>query len=212
MMETASVTEVRLHAEHPLQNTAESPSPRRKPGSSSLNFLDSGVRRNDDRVDKSFLGRCIAFLFCILFVSVVNPALAKEAAPLAQDEAVEKRMVAISSELRCLVCQNESLSASNAELAHDLRREIRSQITAGKSDGEIREFMVSRYGDFVLYRPPLKGTTLLLWFGPALFFAVGLVALIRYLRRRNAAIKDAPLSANEQAEVDRLLSAKETKD
>ena len=212
MMETASVTEVRLHAEHPLQNTAESPSPRRKPGSSSLNFLDSGVRRNDDRVDKSFLGRCIAFLFCILFVSVVNPALAKEAAPLAQDEAVEKRMVAISSELRCLVCQNESLSASNAELAHDLRREIRSQITAGKSDGEIREFMVSRYGDFVLYRPPLKGTTLLLWFGPALFFAVGLVALIRYLRRRNAAIKDAPLSADEQAEVDRLLSAKETKD
>ena len=212
MMETASVTEVRLHAEHPLQNTAESPSPRRKPGSSSLNFLDSGVRRNDDRVDKSFLGRCIAFLFCILFVSVVNPALAKEAAPLAQDEAVEKRMVAISSELRCLVCQNESLSASNAELAHDLRREIRSQITAGKSDGEIREFMVSRYGDFVLYRPPLKGTTLLLWFGPALFFAVGLVALIRYLRRRNLAIKDAPLSADEQAEVDRLLSAKETKD
>jgi cytochrome c-type biogenesis protein CcmH len=212
MMETASVTEVRLHAEHPLQNTAESPSPRRKPGSSSLNFLDSGVRRNDDRVDKSFLGRCIAFLFCILFVSVVNPALAKEAAPLAQDEAVEKRMVAISSELRCLVCQNESLSASNAELAHDLRREIRSQITAGKSDGEIREFMVSRYGDFVLYRPPLKGTTLLLWFGPALFFAVGLVALIRYLRRRNLAIKDAPLSADEQAELDRLLSAKDPKD
>ena len=212
MMETASVTEVRLHAEHPLQNTAESPSPRRKPGSSSLNFLDSGVRRNDDRVDKSFLGRCIAFLFCILFVSVVNPALAKEAAPLAQDEAVEKRMVAISSELRCLVCQNESLSASNAELAHDLRREIRSQITAGKSDGEIREFMVSRYGDFVLYRPPLKGTTLLLWFGPALFFAVGLVALIRYLRRRNLAIKDAPLNATEQAELDRLLSAKDPKD
>ena len=212
MMETASVTEVRLHAEHPLQNTAESPSPRRKPGSSSLNFLDSGVRRNDDRVDKSFLGRCIAFLFCILFVSVVNPALAKEAAPLAQDEAVEKRMVAISSELRCLVCQNESLSASNAELAHDLRREIRSQITAGKSDGEIREFMVSRYGDFVLYRPPLKGTTLLLWFGPALFFAVGLVALIRHLRRRNLVIKDAPLNATEQAELDRLLSAKDPKD
>ena len=212
MMETASVTEVRLHAEHPLQNTAESPSPRRKPGSSSLNFLDSGVRRNDDRVDKSFLGRCIAFLFCILFVSVVNPALAKEAAPLAQDEAVEKRMVAISSELRCLVCQNESLSASNAELAHDLRREIRSQITAGKSDGEIREFMVSRYGDFVLYRPPLKGTTLLLWFGPALFFAVGLVALIRYLRRRNLVIKDAPLTATEQAELERLLSAKDPKD
>ena len=153
----------------------------------------------------------IAFLG-VLCVSVVNPAFSKEAAPLAQDEAVEKRLVDISSELRCLVCQNESLSASNAELAHDLRREIRSQIAAGKSDGEIREFMVSRYGDFVLYRPPLKGTTLLLWFGPALFFAVGLVALIRYLRRRNLAIKDAPLNATEQAELDRLLSAKDPKD
>ena len=207
MMETASVTEVRLHAEHPLQNTAESPSPRRKPGSSSLNFLDSGVRRNDDRVDKSFLGRCIAFLFCILFVSVVNPALAKEAAPLAQDEAVEKRMVAISSELRCLVCQNESLSASNAELAHDLRREIRSQITAGKSDGEIREFMVSRYGDFVLYRPPLKGSTLLLWFGPLLLLLVALVAMIRYLRWRASAPEATPLTDAQRRQADRLLDS-----
>ena len=207
MMETASVTEVRLHAEHPLQNTAESPSPRRKPGSSSLNFLDSGVRRNDDRVDKSFLGRCIAFLFCILFVSVVNPALAKEAAPLAQDEAVEKRMVAISSELRCLVCQNESLSASNAELAHDLRREIRSQITAGKSDGEIREFMVSRYGDFVLYRPPLKAATVLLWFGPLALVLVGLGALVRILRRRGREVPPADLSAAEASQADALLAS-----
>ena len=143
---------------------------------------------------------------------MVNTGFAKEAAPLAQDELTEKRLQAISSELRCLVCQNESLAGSNAELAHDLRREIRTLIQDGKSDNEIMEFMVSRYGDFVLYRPPLKGTTLLLWFGPALFFAVGLIALIRYLRRRNLAIKDAPLSADEQAELDRLLSAKDPKD
>jgi len=148
---------------------------------------------------------------CVLCVSVVNPAFSKEAAPLAQDEATEKRLVAISSELRCLVCQNESLSGSNAELAHDLRREIRTQIAAGRSDAEIRDFMVSRYGDFVLYRPPLKGTTLLLWFGPGLLFVGGLVALIRYLRRRNSAIKDAPLSAQEREELERLLSAKEPK-
>ena len=146
------------------------------------------------------------------FASALSlPLHAKEASPLARDEAAEKRLNAISSELRCLVCQNESLSASNAELAHDLRREIRSQIAAGKSDGEIRDFMVSRYGDFVLYRPPLKGTTLLLWFGPGLLFVGGLVALIRYLRRRDSAIKDAPLSAQEQAELERLLSAKEPK-
>lgn len=153
----------------------------------------------------------VGFLAALVCLMAGNPLLAKEAAPLAQDEAVEKRMVAISSELRCLVCQNESLSASNAELANDLRREIRSQIAAGKSDGEIRDFMVSRYGDFVLYRPPLKGTTLLLWFGPGLLFVGGLVALIRYLRRRNSAIKDLPLSAREQEELDRLLTAKEPK-
>lgn len=153
----------------------------------------------------------VGFLAALVCLMAGNPLLAKEAALLAQDEATEKRLVAISSELRCLVCQNESLSGSNAELAHDLRREIRSQIAAGRSDGEIRDFMVSRYGDFVLYRPPLKATTLLLWFGPGLFFVGGLVALIRYLRRRNSAIKDAPLSAQEQEELDRLLTAKEPK-
>jgi cytochrome c-type biogenesis protein CcmH len=153
----------------------------------------------------------VGFLAALVCLMAGNPLLAKEAVPLAQDEAAEKRLVVISSELRCLVCQNESLSGSNAELAHDLRREIRTQIAAGKSDGEIRDFMVSRYGDFVLYRPPLKGTTLLLWFGPGLLFVGGLVALIRYLRRRNSAIKDAPLSTREQEELDRLLTAKEPK-
>ena len=153
----------------------------------------------------------VAGLVALVCLLAGSPLLAKEAAPLAQDEATEKRLVAISSELRCLVCQNESLSGSNAELAHDLRREIRAQIKDGKTDSEIRDFMVSRYGDFVLYRPPLKGTTLLLWFGPGLLFIGGLLALLRYLRRRNSAIKDAPLSAQEQAELERLLSAKEPK-
>ena len=152
-----------------------------------------------------FLGFFIAFLFAL-------PLQAREAVPMAADAATEQRLVAISSELRCLVCQNESIAGSNAELANDLRREIRTMIRDGKSDAEIMDFMVSRYGDFVRYRPPLKGSTLLLWFGPALFFAVGLVALIRYLRRRNLAIKDAPLTATEQAELERLLSAKDPKD
>ena len=136
---------------------------------------------------------------------------AKEASPLAQDEAVEKRMVDISSELRCLVCQNESLSGSHAELANDLRREIRTLISDGKSDNEIMDFMVSRYGDFVRYRPPLKGTTLLLWFGPVLLFIGGLATLILYLRRRNLAIRDTPLSAKEQQQAERLLNVKESR-
>lgn len=134
---------------------------------------------------------------------------AKEAAPLAQDEAVEKRLVEISSELRCLVCQNESLSGSHAELANDLRREIRTLIKDGKSDAEIMDFMVSRYGDFVRYRPPLKGTTVLLWFGPALLLIGAVIGLFLYLRRRDETIKDTPLSADEQVQADSLLNIKE---
>ena len=134
---------------------------------------------------------------------------AKEAVPLAQDETTEKRLVDISAELRCLVCQNESLSASHAELANDLRREIRTLIKDGKSDSEIMDFMVSRYGDFVRYRPPLKASTWLLWFGPALLFVGGIAALFIYLRRRNTAIDDSPLSAAEQQQADRLLDRKD---
>ena len=136
---------------------------------------------------------------------------AREAAPLAPDEATEKRLAAISSELRCLVCQNESLSGSHAELANDLRREIRTLIQDGKSDAEIMDFMVSRYGDFVRYRPPLKGTTLLLWFGPGLLLVGGLGALLIYLCRRSKAINDSPLSAEEQQQAERLLNVKEPK-
>ena len=136
---------------------------------------------------------------------------AGEARPLAEDELAEKRLLAISSELRCLVCQNESLAGSNAELAGDLRREIRTLIKDGRSDGEIMEFMVSRYGDFVRYRPPVKGTTLLLWFGPGLLFIVGLAALVLYLRRRARALNDTPLSAEEQRRADALLQEHDTR-
>jgi cytochrome c-type biogenesis protein CcmH len=111
-------------------------------------------------------------------------ATAREAAPIAADVAIEKRMVAISEELRCLVCQNESLSGSHAELAQDLRREIRKMIGEGKTDQEILDFMVARYGDFVRYRPPMKPTTWLLWGGPFALLAGGLGVLIAFLRRR----------------------------
>jgi len=141
------------------------------------------------------------FIFSIFAL----PAVAKEATPLAPDEVTEKRLIAISSELRCLVCQNESLSGSSAELAYDLRREIRAMIKDGKSDSEIMDFMVGRYGDFVRYRPPLKAVTLALWFGPGLLFVGGLTTLVVYLRRRNKAIIDTPLSASEQHEADLLL-------
>ena len=122
------------------------------------------------------------WLLALFAVLTVGAAHAGEAAPLAEDPALEARLIAISEELRCLVCQNESLAGSRADLANDLRREIRGLIKEGKSDKEIMDFMVGRYGDFVRYRPPVKPTTWLLWAGPFLFLAVGVAALIGFLR------------------------------
>jgi cytochrome c-type biogenesis protein CcmH len=133
-------------------------------------------------------------------------ALARDAAPLAEDPAVEARLVHISEELRCLVCQNESLAGSRADLALDLKREIRSLIKQGKSDQEIRDFLVSRYGDFVLYRPPVKPTTWLLWAGPFVLMAGGLIALIAFLRGRKPA--ETALTPEEQRRADALLHDK----
>ena len=150
----------------------------------------------------------LAGLIASLMCALLSPlASAGEAAPLAADAATEKRMVAISSELRCLVCQNESIAGSNAELANDLRREIRTLIHDGRSDSEIMEFMVNRYGDFVRYRPPLKATTLLLWFGPLLLFVVALVSMVRYLRQRATAPADLPLSGEQRRQAERLLNS-----
>ena len=143
---------------------------------------------------------------------------AKEAVPLADDPVAEKRLMAISAELRCLVCQNQNIADSNAELAQDLRREIRGMIQEGQSDRQIMDFMVARYGDFVLYRPPVKTNTFLLWFGPLLILVVGLGALLRYLRRRNqsAGVRAASdLSEADRQRAESLLQAarpSETKD
>lgn len=115
-------------------------------------------------------------------------AVAAEAQPLAQDPVVEKRLNAISENLRCLVCQNESLAGSRADLAEDLRREVRHLILSGKSDQEVIEFLVARYGDYVLYDPPFKATTLLLWVGPFIVLAGGLLGLIIFLRRRSRSL------------------------
>ena len=113
-------------------------------------------------------------------------AQANEAQPLAEDPVVEKRMVAISEELRCLVCQNESLADSHAPLAMDLKREIRQMMEQGQSDAQIRDFLRQRYGDFVNYNPPLRASTLLLWAGPLLLLAAGGFVVWRTVRSRAA--------------------------
>lgn len=134
------------------------------------------------------------------------PAFAQQqAAPLAEDPVVEQRLIHIATELRCLVCQNESLAGSQAPLAQDLRREVRELIKQGKTDREIKDFLVSRYGDFVLYRPEFKPSTWLLWVGPFLLLFVGLFALVRFLKKRSALVVDAPLSEEEKKRAEALL-------
>lgn len=120
--------------------------------------------------------RITALVFCAALMTSVNAA---------DDEAVEGRVKRIAGELRCLVCQNQTIADSNAALAEDLRRQVREMIAAGRSDAEIIAFMTQRYGDFVLYRPPLKETTALLWFGPLLLLVLGGGALWWTLRRRS---------------------------
>ena len=130
---------------------------------------------------------------------------AKEAVPVAENPEIEQRMIALSEELRCLVCQNETIAASRADFANDLRREIREQISANKSDKEIIDFRVARYGDFVLYRPPVKSTTLLLWFGPFILLLGGAIALLVYLKQRRKQIQEPQLSDQELKHTEDLL-------
>ena len=127
------------------------------------------------------LGRCL-LLSCALWSA--GPALAKEATPAVDDPVLEARMHAITSELRCLVCQNETIAASTSGLAEDLRREVREQLKRGVSNEQVVQYMTDRYGDFVRYRPPFKATTALLWIGPVALLVLGLGALAFVLRRR----------------------------
>jgi cytochrome c-type biogenesis protein CcmH len=141
-------------------------------------------------------------LLALLFALVCS-VLARDAA--LSDEAVEKRLFEISSELRCLVCQNESLSSSGAALAADLRERIRAMILDGRSDAEIEDFMTSRYGDFILYRPRLKSDTFLLWFGPAFLIVGALAAFILQLKRRALSAPVSALGAKKRARAEALL-------
>ena len=127
------------------------------------------------------------------------------AADAPMSPAVQARWDHIAAELRCLVCQNESLASSNAELAVDLRRELRGLIEQGRSDDDIRSFLVSRYGDFVLYKPEVKPVTWLLWFGPFVLLLGALAVALRLMRRKAAA--PAPLTDSERARVRQLLES-----
>ena len=150
--------------------------------------------------------RGAALLLALALAVAGAPALAAEAQPTERDSVAAARAVKLAEKLRCLVCQNQSIADSNAELAQDLRGQVREQIAAGKTDDEIVAYMVARYGDFVMYEPPLKTTTLLLWAGPALLVLGGFVGLARFLARRRAAPAVADLSPEERQRAERLLA------
>ena len=148
--------------------------------------------------------KLLALLLCLM----PGMALAQEARPLGENPAVEARLKQLAVELRCLVCQNQTLADSNAPLAEDLRREVREMIAKNMTDDQIIEFLVTRYGDFVRYRPPFKVTTLLLWVGPFLLLAAGAAVLMVSLRRRALKTEEGTLSQEEQARATQLLEGK----
>src|SRR6184192_4911447 len=140
---------------------------------------------------------CISICFALVVI-------AKDAQPN-EDPQIVARMKNLTEQLRCLVCQNETLADSRADLAEDLRKEIREQMKAGKSDQEIIAFLTQRYGDFVLYKPPVKATTYLLWFGPFVLLFAGTGVLYRYLKRRRELIDDKPLTIDERKRAEEIL-------
>ena len=155
-------------------------------------------------------------LLSVLLLCAIVPSLlaqVRRPEPVRGDAALEARLNKLSQELRCLVCQNETLADSRADLAEDLRDEIREQMKAGKSDKEIIAFLTERYGQFILYRPQVTPTTYLLWFGPFVLLLGGLAILFYYIKQRRDHIAEQPLSSDERRRAEELLrsgSGKET--
>ena len=148
----------------------------------------------------------LALLLLCLIPSFATAQVQEEERP-SDDPVIEARLAKLSKELRCLQCQNQTLADSPAGLAADLRREIRAQMEAGKSDQEVVAFLTQRYGDFILYKPRVTFTTYLLWFGPFVLLLGGLYVLFRYIRQRRDSIPEQPLSADERRRAEELLAA-----
>ena len=162
-------------------------------------------QRSTETLPRHFVTTFIFFTIIVAaLLSLPGSAMAKDAQPN-EDPQIEQRMKNLTEQLRCLVCQNETLADSRADLAEDLRKQIREQMKAGKSDQEIIAYLTDRYGDFVLYKPPVKKTTYLLWFGPFLFLFVGTGVLFLFLKRRREMIAEEPLTAEERKRAEDIL-------
>jgi len=155
----------------------------------------------------------MARFIAMLLFALASVAHAGEAQPVAADPVLEARVSKLAQELRCLVCQNQTLEDSHAPLAIDLKNQVRDMLASGRSESEVVEYLVARYGDFVLYRPPLKATTLLLWIGPLLLLAISLLALLHHIRRGTAASPDdGRIDAEAARRADALLGLEPGKD
>ena len=150
--------------------------------------------------------RWVVLLLSFLVAMSSAGVWAKEAQPMSADPEMEKQVNDIAKELRCLVCQNQTIADSHADLAVDLKNQVRQMVASGKTQKEIVDYMVQRYGDFVRYRPPVKPTTYLLWVGPFILLIAGVILLVSNLRKRKRVIADAPLSADESERLKSLLS------
>lgn len=151
------------------------------------------------------LNKLLSLLAASLLICSLNIG-AQEARPMQDNAAVEVQVQRLASQLRCLVCQNQTLADSHAELAQDLVQEIREMAAKGMTDKEIIDYLVARYGDFVRYRPPLKASTVLLWLGPFALLLAGGFGLFIQIRRRQAMVVDAPLTEEEVRKVRELLN------
>ena len=151
----------------------------------------------------------LRFFLLLLICLLPSFALAQvqEQEVPSDDPVIEQRLANLSKELRCLQCQNQTLADSPAGLAADLRKEIRAQMKAGKSDQEIVAFLTQRYGDFILYKPRVTYTTYLLWFGPFVLLIGGLFVLFNYIRQRRDSLPDNPLTADERRRAEELLAS-----
>ena len=149
-------------------------------------------------------------ILIVLIMAVTSTSFAKEAVPTAEDPELEKKVNEISAELRCLVCQNQTIADSHAALAVDLKNQVREMVREGKTRDDVVDYMVARYGDFVRYRPPVKPETYLLWIGPFLLLAGGIVLLMVNLKRRKAMVVDTPLSEEEHQKLDSILHAEKS--
>ncbi len=147
-------------------------------------------------------------LLALMLAVLALPALAVRPDEILPDPVLEARARALGKDLRCLVCQNQSIDDSDADLARDLRRLVRERLVAGDTDPQIRTFLVDRYGDFVRLDPPLKASTMVLWFGPALVLALGLAGIVVFIRRRQAETPEV-LGPGERARLERVLAEDE---